>query len=652
MDGAENSCYNTKEEYRSAGRAGSMPMLTWENEKLLLDGKEFYLASGDMHYFRYLPGGWRRRLKLMKAFGLTAVQTYVPWNLHEPERGEFHFEGRLDLAAFLRLCQEEGLYVMLRPAPYICSECDWGGLPYWLMKENACIRTMDEGYIRAYKAYFDRLCREFVPYLSTRGGPILAVALENEYGSFGMDLDYLRYCEKIHRENGIDVPLYTAGGPDLYKQVFGGFPHIWSAVDLLSGVPEAIRSVGRFQQGFPPYVAEMWGGRAQQWGGRFPRQSPEDVARHYREALDCGAYVNFYMFCGGTNFGFFSGALHETFRADPPGARQRYIPFATSYDVDAPVDEMGQPTRKYFLCREVLAAHRGMKVSDLPPVPENAPVQLPGEIAWKEQRRLFSPPVLEALTEKRLHAGNVRPMEELDQAYGWILYTTRILRTDPDTAFQLILEGVQDRADIYVDGQYRGTYYRDRPYTPLEFTITGESAKLDILVENMGRIGYGYAMLTEHKGLTGHARLNVRYPDGHLMKNRAFIMGWDMRSLPMRQERLDAAFRAQDDGDSAVGPRLFRGEFSAVPGVDAVLNFRAEGKSGMTRGFVCVNGFNLGRYWAIGPQDTLYIPGDLLREKNTIEIFELYAQKAWPAPAFCEEIALDSLKENVECLME
>ena len=632
-----------------------MPLLTHDSRKLYLDGKEFYLASGDMHYFRFLPEGWRRRLKLMKAFGLTAVQTYVPWNLHEPEKGEFHFEGRLNLRAFLEMCQEEGLYVLLRPSPYICSECDWGGLPYWLMKEDACPRTMDEGYIKHYKAYFDRLCQEFVPMLSTRGGPIIAVALENEYGSYGMDLDYLRYCEKIHRENGIDVPLYTAGGPDLYKQVFGGFPEIWSAVDLLAGVPEAITSVRRFQQGFPPLVAEMWGGRAQQWGGRFPRQKPEDVAQHYQEALEAGAYVNFYMFCGGTNFGFFSGALHETFRADPPGAKMRYIPFATSYDVDAPVDEMGRPTRKYFLCREVLARYRGMTVDQLPPVPENPPTQAPASIQWLERRRLFSPEVLDALTEKKTKSAMFKTMEALDQDYGWLLYTTHILRTDPDTTFQLILTGVHDRADIYCDGVYKGTFYRDRPYEPVTFAITGDSARLDLLVENMGRIGFGYAMLREHKGILEPARLNVLYPDGHLMHNRAFIMGWETRSLPMRPGMLEAAFAAPDAPSLAVHPQpcLFRGRFRARPGVDTCLDFRCgdAGKSGLTRGFVRVNGFNLGRYWAIGPQDTLYIPGELLKEENTLEIFELYAGDAWPAPEFCPEIKLDSLKENVERIM-
>ena len=629
-------------------------LLTHQGEKLYLDGKEFYLASGDMHYFRFFPEGWRRRLRLMKAFGLTAVQTYVPWNLHEPRKGEFHFEGRLNLRAFLEMCAEEGLYVLLRPAPYICSECDWGGLPAWTMQENVCPRTMDAEYIRHYKEYFDRLCQEFVPMLSTRGGPILAVALENEYGSYAMDLEYLRYCEKIHREAGIDVPLYTAGGPAPFWQIYGGFPEIWSGIDLLGGVPQAAQQLRRFQRGFPLLVAEMWGGRAQQWGGRFLRQTPEAVAHNYQEALECGAYVNFYMFCGGTNFGFFSGALEGTFRADPPGAKARYIPYATSYDVDALVDEQGRPTKKYFLCREVLAKHRSMPLEALPPVPENMPVQAPAEIHWQESRRLFQPQVLDALTERQVKAGNVRPMEALGQDYGWILYTTRLLRTDPTLIHQLILDGLHDRADIYCDGQYMGTYYRDRKNTPVEFRIEKESMRLDILVENMGRINFGFAMLAEKKGIVGHARLKLfnakRQPAG----NMGFISNWEIRSLPMRPALVEAAFAPAPAPDGRTQPRFYRGAFAAQPGVDTCLDFKGgpEGLSGMTKGFVQINGFNVGRYWAIGPQDTLYIPGALLHEQNTIEVFELYGGEAYPTPAFCPEIKLDSLTENVECLME
>ena len=621
-----------------------MSLLTHEGNKLFIDGKEFYLASGSMHYFRYQPGGWRHRLKLMKAFGLTAVQTYVPWNLHEPEKGQYNFSGRLDLKAFLQMCQEEGLYVMLRPAPYICSECDLGGLPYWLLEKDVCLRTMDAPYIRHYTEYFKRLCQEFVPMLSTNGGPIIAVALENEYGSFAMDLEYIRYCEKIHRENGIDVPLYTAGGDCMYMQVYGGFPEIWSAMDVGGNIPNAIQNMRKFQQGFPDYVAEYWGGRAQQWGGYFLRKPPEEVAETYRQALEAGAYVNFYMFCGGTNYGFFSGSMIGTFRSDPAGAKPRYVPYGTSYDVDAPVDEMGRPTKKYFLCREVLAKYRGMDVKELPPVPADMPVQIPGEIVWQESRRLFAPETLDYLTEKKVKAGNVRPMESLNQDYGWILYSTTLLRTDPEEQFMLLIDGLHDRADIYMDGVYKGTYYRDRAYEPIPFKITKETMRLDILVENMGRICFGYQLEQDYKGILNPVRIK---------RGVAFVTNWEIRSLPMRDPVLDQLMqKTPADCAPGVGPRFFTGSFKGTPGQDAVIDYRVDGKSNLQKGFIRVNGFNLGRYWCIGPQDTLYIPGDIMKEENTIEVFELYSDGQWPTPQFCPEVKLDSLKENVECIMD
>ncbi len=631
-------------------------LMTILPDRLTLGGEDFYLASGDFHYFRTLTGGWRYRLKLMKAFGLTAVQTYVPWDLHEPEKGKFCFEGNLDLKAFLEMCAEEGLYVMLRPAPYICSECDFGGLPYWLLKEDGvCPRTSDESYLAHCRAYTERLCREIVPMLSTNGGPVIAVALENEYGSFGMDLEYLRELGKMYREFGIDVPFFTAGGPDMYKQIFGGFPEIWSCIDLRSNVPAAVKQLRRFQQDFPVYVSEFWGGCAMQWGGVPARQSAETVAKNYREALETGAYVNFYMFCGGTSFGFFSGANHSTYRLPTKGEPNRFMPFTTSYDTDAPVSEDGTPTEKYFKCREALAAWRGMSLDELPPVPEKPPVQTPEEIVWEGSAELFDPAVMETVCEKRVKAGGVRSMESLDQDYGYILYRTKLLRTDPDSSYILYIDGLHDRADIFIDGVYRATYYRERPCEPLVFDVPGKEAQVDILVENLGRICYGYHMLYEKKGILGCVRLDVKYKSGGVMYNRGIVMNWEIFTLPLRDGSV-ARLKPETPitADCAVGetgPRFFRGHFAAKPGEDAFLRFRGgvpDGRAPMTKGAVWVNGFPLGRYWAIGPQDTLYIPGELLRENNTILVFEQYAGGRAPGAVFSPEALLDSIRTNAE----
>jgi len=625
-------------------------LLTMDAGGFYLNGEPFDLASGDFHYFRTLPGGWGHRLKLMKAFGLNTLQTYVPWNLHEPEKGHYCFDGHLNLQAFLEACQAEGLYVMLRPSPYICSECDWGGLPYWLMGENCCPRTMDTAFIGHYETYFRRLMEEIEPMLSTRGGPIIAVSVENEYGSYGMDREYICWTADLYRACGIDVPLYNTDGDNLFMLTHGGPEALWSGINLAAVTDASLAAHSAYQTGYPVYVGEMWGGRALQWGGRFARQTADTIAERYRTALEKGAHVNFYMFCGGTSFGFFSGANHGVYRADVPGARQRYIPFPTSYDVDAPVSEDGRPTEKYFALRRVLAEHRGMDEADLPPVPENRPVQTAGTIRWEASRRVFSPTVLDQLTETRVTSGNVRTMESMGQDYGFVLYTTHIRASHPDYTYYVRIEGLHDRADIYTDGVYLGTYYRDRNNVPVSFRVPEGSVRLDILVENMGRICYGYKMLDERKGILDCVLLDRALGDGKPYSVASFVTGWENRALPFRYPQVEKALLAEDSPAPAetVEPRLYSGTFTAAPGVDTFLNFY---DAGMTRGHVWINGFALGRYWAIGPQDTLYVPGDLLKEENRIEVLELYGTDEYPKAGFCDTHRLDRLTENMEVVL-
>lgn len=621
--------------------------LTMDEHGFTLNHKPFDLASGDFHYFRTLPGGWRHRLALMKAFGLNTVQTYVPWNLHEPEKGHFCFEDRLDLHAFLALCQEMELYVLLRPAPYICSECDWGGLPYWLMQENCCPRTSDAAFLRHYEDYFHRLLPTFLPMLSTNGGPVLAVALENEYGSFGMDQDYIRWLADLYRRCGIDVPLYNTDGDNPYMLTHGGPKEIWSGINVAEVTETSIATLHRYQPHVPVFIGEMWGGRAQQWGGKFARQSAETIAARYRNALALGAHVNFYMFCGGTNFGSWSGANHGVFRADVPGARERYVPFCTSYDVDAPVSEDGRPSEKYFALRQVLAEHRGMSVDALPPVPENLPVQVAGDIHWEDSRSVFAPAVLDTLTETKVVSGNVRTMEALGQDYGFVLYTTHIPVSHPDYTYYVRINGLHDRADIYADGAYLGTYYRDRDNTPVSFRVAAgkDHVRLDILVENMGRICYGYKLLTEQKGITECVILDRAMGDGQPYPVPSIVTSWECRALPFRYPQVENAFAVPEATDAAMGPHLFTGTFSAEPGVDTFLHYTG---GNLTKGQVWINGFPVGRYWRIGPQETLYIPGELLREENRIELLELYSDGQMPAVQFSDTHRLDGLTENVE----
>ncbi len=623
-------------------------LLTMDENRFYLNGEPFDLQSGDFHYFRTLPGGWHHRLALMKAFGLNCVQTYVPWNLHEPEKGHYDFTGHLDIHAFLTLCQEMGLYVLLRPAPYICSECDWGGLPYWLMNEHCAVRTSDSIFMGHYGDYFRRLAKEFLPMLSTNGGPILAVAVENEYGSYGNDREYLHQTAELYRQVGIDVPLYNTDGDTYYMLTNGGPAEIWSGINVAEVTERSVETYRHYQTEFPLYVGEMWGGRAVQWGGRFARQSAETIAARYQKALSLGAHVNFYMFCGGTSFGSFSGANHGLFRADAPGARERYIPFTTSYDVDAPVTEDGRATEKYYALRSVLAAYRGMEENDLPPVPENPPVQVAGEIQWQDSRTVFAPSILETLTERHVVSGGLRTMEELGQDYGFLLYTTTVPLAHPDYRYTLRINGLQDRADIYVDGTYRGTYYRDRDNEPITFQVTGESARLDILVENMGRICFGYKLAGERRGILENVQLDLAMGEGKPYRTNAILMHWEHRTLPFRPTQVEKAFALPDEATDQESPKLYRGTFTATPGVDTFLQYGDV--PGMNKGQVWINGFPVGRYWHIGPQKALYVPGELLQAENRIEVLELYPTGI-PGARFRDSHMLDELTENVEIVL-
>ncbi len=603
-----------------------------------LSGEPFYIASGDMHYFRYFKAGWERRLKLMKDFGLTCVQTYVPWNLHEPEKGQYNFSDNLDLAAFIKLCGDCGLRVLLRPSPYMCSEWDFGGLPYWLLKDkNMHIRCSEEPYMTHAEAYTRRLCKEFVPLLSTNGGPIIAVALENEYGSYANDTDYLRTLAAILKSEGVDVPLYSASGPEMKHLTWGSLPEIWSGIDTREGTKAACDVLDKFNGQKKPYmVCEQWAGCAQQWGGVFNRQSTEEACRHYCASLQNGYFVNFYMFCGGTNFGFMNGALYGKYRADVPGAPDRYIPYGTSYDVDAPVNEYGQPTEKYYALKKILCEHLGK------PYEENKcnhALSAFGRVQLERAASFFGN--VDAISAKTVHTKTLRTMEELSQDYGFILYSTILLHTD-DYARRLIIEGLADRSTIYGNGEYLGTMYRDRA-SNIRFNIPENGLRLDILVENMGRICYGSAMRNDRKGITGLVHVDRVSPSGFIMHDYSMIMNWDIRSLPLK----DLSSLVYDGQVRENIPAFYSGGFKAEAGKDTLIDL-----SGWRKGNVWINGFNIGRYWEIGPQQTLYIPGELLKAENTIDILELYNPPADRSVELTDHSQLDSIKQNIDEMVQ
>ncbi len=621
------------------GKTGEKLEIT--KDGLLLGGKPFYLASGDMHYFRFFKEGWERRLRLMKDFGLTAVQTYVPWNLHEPEKGEFNFDGNLNIKEFLELCQKIGIKVMFRPSGYMCSEWDFGGLPYWLLNDaDMTLRTLGGTFFEHLKSYYKRLAPEFIPYLSTNGGPIIAVAVENEYGSFADDTDYVKAVGDLLKELGVDVPLYTANGVEPDKMTNGSRKEYWTAIDCHELSDKAIADYTAYQNDKPFFAAEFWAGRSQQWGGYFSRQTAESVAEKYKELLQKNTFVNFYMFCGGTNFGFQNGALVGRFGADLPGAKNRFIPFATSYDVDAPVTESGIPTEKYFACKKVLKEYLAKKgfensATDDTAVPSYVPkAQKIEEITLtKSADFLDNAENLAAVIKK---SGMPLTFEKLNQAYGFVLYTTFAHYTD-NKKRRLHIEGLHDRAIVFGNGEYLGTLMRDRDTKPIEFYIPESGLKLDILVESMGRVNYGLAMHTEYKGILNFVKLHVMEDDGSLYPWDYSVKAcWKNYSLPLKDiSKIDFTKPKKDNH-----PAFYKGEFSAQAGVDTFVDMRKAKK-----GVVWINGFNLGRYWEIGPQQTLYVPGELLKDKNEIVVLELENDGRDMKVSFSDTAMLDGIDE-------
>lgn len=605
-----------------------------KKDGLYLDGEKFFLISGDLHYFRVHESGWEQRLLLMKDFGLTAVTTYVPWNMHEPRRGEFFFEGRADLLAFLRLAERVGLKVILRCSPYMCGEWEFGGLPAWLLKEkNICLRSSDPKFIEPLDEYNTVLCDMIRPYLYTNGGPIILVGIENEYGSFGDDLEYLAYLRNFYKERDIDVPFISANGMDSFKYDNGALPSNWNGIDL-GAYPQSLPQLDMLeavQPDKPLMVGEAWVGSIMFWGKMFVRQQTgKEHAEFMLEALKRGACINFYMFCGGTNFGFMNGALHGVSIFDG------YVPLLTSYDYNAPVTEQGTPTEKYFEMRDALDSFLGRPPREhVMPKYETQSI----ELKLTESARLFDN--MDVLTEKSVYSYKTVCMEDMDQSYGFICYTTRLRYTDSRVR-HLIVEGLADRATVYIDGEYIGTLMRDAENPDITFTVKEGGSELTVLVENMGRINYGYKMY-DQKGIKECIRFRIENPDGSFLYNYASCMGYRIASLPLTSTD---GVRYGDGLINGSTPCFYRGSFEARGGVDTFIDM-----TGWSRGIVWINGFNLGRYWSVGPQRTLYVPCGILKERNTVEIFELHApNKDFAVRCIDEPKLCEPVESSLNCM--
>ena len=472
-----------------------MSRFTYRGDRFYMDGEPFTVISGAMHYFRIPREYWRDRLLKLKECGFNCVETYTCWNLHEPREGEYDFSGMLDVAEYVRIATELGLYVILRPGPYICAEWDFGGLPAWLHRyPNIRFRCYNEIYLEKVRNYFGVLFEKLRGHFASNGGNIILLQIENEYGSYGNDKEYLKALLDIYKEQGIDCLFFTSDGPAHTHLNGGTLEGVLSVANFGSKPEENFKIMRERFPDQPLMCGEYWNGWYERWGEPAHRRDPLEVLTDFKTFLDHDWSVNVYMFHGGTYFGFTAGGIHFV----------KFTPIITSYDYGAFLNEAGDRTETYYKIRELLVEKYGDRV---PPITaKDSEKRAYGKVALVESAKLFDN--LENLSAP-IRVSAPLFMEDVGQSFGYVLYRTTVKGpTDGDWPF--LIETVHDRAQIFVDGEFKQTYMRDVPISdgekvriPLSY---GEEARLDVLVENLGRIDYGVRM-GDKKGAMGMAFL-------------------------------------------------------------------------------------------------------------------------------------------------
>jgi beta-galactosidase len=562
-----------------------MPSFAIGETDFLLDGAPYQVISGAMHYFRIHPDQWEDRIRTARLMGLNTIETYVPWNAHEPRRGGFSAAGGLDLGRFLDLVQAAGLHAIVRPGPYICAEWHNGGLPEWLIEDGTvAVRSRDPRYLAEVERYLGAVYEIVRPRQIDRGGSVILVQIENEYGAYGADEAYLRALTDMTRAAGITVPLTTVDQPTDAMLDDGTLPELLSTASFGSRAEERLAALRRHQPSGPLMCAEFWCGWFDSWGEPHHTTSAADSAAELAAILAAGASVNIYMVHGGTNFGYTAGANDKGV----------YRPIATSYDYDAPIAEDGTPTEKYWAFRDVIATHA--------PVPDERPAaRVPARILETPLERALG--LVDAGLERWGAYDTAPAATALGSPRGFSRYSV-----DIPHGGALTVGEVRDRAHLLLDGRPVGVLDREAHDRVLALPAAGE---LSILVEHLGGVNYG-PRIGEAKGLIGPVRL-----DGEELR------GWRAAPLELTadeiREALDARGTALPAGAPLGGPVLLGGRFEADPSGDLHLDVRGWGS-----GMVWINGFALGRYSARGPQETLYVPAPVLREEgNEILVLEL-----------------------------
>lgn len=565
-----------------------MPRFEVGDDDFLLGGSPFRIIAGSLHYFRIHPGQWADRIERARRLGLNTVDLYVAWNFHSARRGEFRTDGWRDIGRFLDLVADAGLYALVRPGPYICAEWSNGGLPAWLTAQPGIrLRSTDATFIAALESYYASLLPLVAERQITRGGNVLMVQVENEYGAYGDDPAYLRALTAMIHSHEIDVPLFTCDQANDTMLARGGLPDLLRTGTFGSRSTERLATLRRHQPTGPLMCAEYWDGWFDSWGEPHHVTDPAASARDLDDLLTAGASVNLYMAHGGTNFGVNAGA----------NDKGTYRPITTTYDYGAPLAEDGSPAPSYLAYKQVLARHTTVPPQNADPSPA-APEFTVALTRVDADPTIGTPPTFHA---------SLATLDDLDPTATLVVYETDIEADDHVVRFN----EVRDQAWATLDGQPLGTLRRTLHETTL--TLPARSGRLRLLVEDQGRVNYG-SRLGEPKGLIGPATTAVRT-----------LRGWTTHVVDLDAVPAHAAdARSRDPLDPAAplgGPALVHGQFGAPAGTDLYLD-----TTGWTQGYVWVNGFLLGRYRSIGPTRTLYVPGPLVTDGvNDLVIWELSA---------------------------
>ncbi|SFV45637.1 glycoside hydrolase family 35 protein [Mammaliicoccus sciuri] len=564
------------------------------NTDFLLDDKPIQILSGAIHYFRVPKDDWYHSLYNLKALGFNTVETYIPWNYHEPREEHFEFSGEKDIQHFIQLAEELGLYVIIRPSPFICAEWEFGGLPSWLLNyKDMRIRSSDQRFIDKVDRYYAQLFKILKPLQIDHNGPIIMMQIENEYGSFGEDKSYLNMIKDLMIKHGTTVPLFTSDGGWAQTLRAGSMAedHILPTANFGSKTDINFQNLksfhDEFQKKWPLMCMEFWDGWFNRWGDDIIKRESDDLVAEVRTAVQQG-HINLYMFHGGTNYGFWNGC----------SARGSVdLPQITSYDYDAPLNEMGNPTQKYYDLQKMLK-------EEIPHIEQAEPlikdfIELK-HIQLQDKVSLFN--VLDEISYKTT-SKYPETMEEAGDGLGYMLYRTKVHKDSSIEKFRIV--DARDRVKMYIDGEHVYTAYQQEIGDAFEAELQSEEPQIDILVENMGRVNYGYKLLasTQRKGL-GQG----------LMQDLHFVQDYEQFHIQLEQLNKEH-FEEKWIKDT---PALYRYVFMLNEANNTHIDVSA-----FSKGVVLVNGVNIGRYWNVGPTASLYISKTLLHEgENEIIIFD------------------------------